>query len=250
VRARSRERARLVVASARSLARASSVQARPAASAVPSPQRRTRLRGLDGALTRALDVALSTVLLIVAAPLFVLVAVAIRLDSPGPVFFCQSRVGLGGREFTMVKFRSMESGAPPEPHQSYIKALASAPAVGADGQLQKLTEDVRVTLVGAILRKTSIDEIPQLINVLAGRMSIVGPRPAVAYELEFYRPEHLERFGVRPGITGLWQVSGRNRLGFYEMLELDLEYVRCHSFAYDLRLLLRTPWAVLSADTA
>ena len=105
-------------------------------------------------------------------------------------------------------------------------------------------------LVGAILRKTSIDEIPQLINVLAGRMAIVGPRPAVAYELELYRPEHLERFLVRPGITGLWQVSGRNRLGFYEMLELDVEYVRCHSFAYDLRLLGRTPWAVLSADTA
>jgi lipopolysaccharide/colanic/teichoic acid biosynthesis glycosyltransferase len=197
-----------------------------------------------------MDVGLSTVLLVVVAPLFVLVAVAIRLDSPGPVFFRQSRVGQGGREFTMLKFRSMELGAATEAHQSYIKALASAPAVVADGRLQKLTEDVRVTLVGAILRKTSIDEIPQLINVLAGRMSIVGPRPAVDYELEFYRPEHLERFGVRPGITGLWQVSGRNRLGFYEMLDLDLEYVRRHSFAYDLWLLLRTPWAVVSADTA
>jgi lipopolysaccharide/colanic/teichoic acid biosynthesis glycosyltransferase len=197
-----------------------------------------------------MDVGLSTVLLICLAPLFVLVALAIRLSSKGPVFFRQSRVGQGGREFTMLKFRSMELGAAAEAHRTYINALASSPAVATDGRLQKLTEDPRVTRVGAILRKTSIDEIPQLINVLAGRMSIVGPRPAVAYELELYRPEHLERFHVRPGITGLWQVSGRARLGFYEMLELDLEYVRCHSFAYDVRLLLRTPWAVLSADTA
>ncbi|HEY1778478.1 MAG TPA: sugar transferase [Solirubrobacteraceae bacterium] len=193
---------------------------------------------------------LSTVMLVVLAPLFVVVAVAIRLDSSGPVLFRQSRVGRGGREFTMLKFRSMELGAGTEAHRSYIKGLADAPALVADGRLQKLTEDARVTLVGAILRKSSIDEIPQLINVLAGRMSIVGPRPAVGYELEFYRPEHLERFSVRPGMTGLWQVCGRNRLGFYEMLDLDLEYVRRHSFAYDLWLLLRTPWAVLSANTA
>ena len=202
------------------------------------------------AAKRTTDLVLAAVMLICLAPFFVLTALAIRLDSPGPVLFRQRRVGRGGREFTMLKFRSMSAHATSEPHHRYVTELAHG-AVGApNGDLRKLTHDPRVTRVGALIRKASIDEWPQLFNVLAGQMSIVGPRPAVHYELALYRPEHRERFAVRPGITGLWQVSGRNRLGFNEMLDLDVEYVRRQTFLFDLWLILRTPLAVLRANTA
>jgi lipopolysaccharide/colanic/teichoic acid biosynthesis glycosyltransferase len=148
----------------------------------------------------------------------------------------------------MLKFRSMGAGAQQDLHRRYIGELAHAPVNGSG--LHKLTRDPRVTRVGAILRKTSIDELPQLLNVLVGQMSLVGPRPAVAYELRHYRPEHHERFAVRPGLTGLWQVSGRARLGLYAMLDLDVEYVRRRSVWLDLRVLLRTPRAVLQGHTA
>ncbi len=184
------------------------------------------------------------------APLFALIALAIRCDSPGSVFFRQRRVGLHGREFTMLKFRSMSADATPEAHYRYVTQLATSGAGPGNGELRKLTEDRRVTRVGSLIRKTSIDEWPQLLNVLTGQMSIVGPRPAVAYELEFYRPEHFERFKVHPGITGLWQVSGRNRLGFNEMLDLDVEYVRSYGPLRDLGLIVRTPLAIVRAHTA
>jgi len=251
---RSRARARLVVAGARSLRRGPSTGPGHVARLVRPALRRGALPRhgslLQDRLKRATDLLLSVVLLVCLAPLFALAAVAIRLDSPGPVFFRQPRIGRDGREFTMLKFRSMALDATPDAHRDYINSLANATGDHSPGGLRKLTADRRVTRVGAILRKTSIDEAPQLINVLAGRMSIVGPRPALAYELEFYRPEHAERFRVRPGMTGLWQVSGRSQLGWSEMLELDIEYVRRQSFAYDMWLLLRTPWAVLSAHTA
>lgn len=202
------------------------------------------------ALKRATDLVLAGLMLICLAPLFILVALAIRLDSPGPALFRQRRVGRGGQEFTMLKFRSMLAGSTPEAHHRYVTQLATAATGTASGDLRKLTEDPRVTRVGAIIRKASVDEWPQLFNVLAAQMSIVGPRPAVKYELELYRPEHFKRFEVRPGITGLWQVSGRSRLGFNEMLDLDVEYVRRHGFGYDLWLMLRTPLAVLRAYTA
>jgi lipopolysaccharide/colanic/teichoic acid biosynthesis glycosyltransferase len=144
----------------------------------------------------------------------------------------------------------MSEHATHEPHHRYVTELADEAVERAAGDLRKLTPDPRVTRVGAIIRKTSIDEWPQLLNVLAGQMSIVGPRPAVRYELDLYRPEHFERFNVRPGMTGLWQVSGRNRLGFNEMLELDVEYARCHGLALDIWIVLRTPLAVFRADTA
>ena len=144
----------------------------------------------------------------------------------------------------------MSAHATHEPHHRYVTELAGETVERAAGDLRKLTHDPRVTRVGAIIRKSSIDEWPQLLNVLAGQMSIVGPRPAVKYELDLYRPEHFERFNVRPGITGLWQVSGRNRLGFNEMLELDVEYARRHGLALDIWIMLRTPLAVLRADTA
>jgi lipopolysaccharide/colanic/teichoic acid biosynthesis glycosyltransferase len=196
----------------------------------------------------AFDEVLACVLLLVLAPLLLIVALAIRLDSPGPVLFRQRRLGLHGREFPMLKFRSMVADAPTDLHRRYIGELAHGPA--DEPGLHKLTGDPRVTRVGAILRKTSIDELPQLLNVIAGRMSLVGPRPAVAYELGHYRREHYERFAVRPGLTGLWQVSGRASLGLYEMLDLDVEYVRRRNLWLDLRVLLRTPKAVLQAQTA
>jgi len=201
---------------------------------------------------RCSDIVVALVMLACLAPVFLLVAIAIRVDSPGPVLFRQRRVGRHGREFTMLKFRSMSADATPDAHRTYIHALANGapPLAAGSGGLLKLTRDGRITRVGAILRKTSLDECPQLLNVLAGTMSIVGPRPALAYELELYRPEHFARFAVRPGITGLWQVCGRNRLDFYEMLDLDVEYARRYGFARDAGLILRTPWAVVRADTA
>ena len=200
-------------------------------------------------LKRATDLVVATLMLVCLSPLFVVVALAIRLDSPGPIFFRQRRIGRDGREFTMLKFRSMSQDATHEAHHNYVTALAAGPAEPLSG-LRKLTGDSRVTRTGAIIRKASIDEGPQLLNVIAAQMSIVGPRPAVRYELELYRPEHFERFGVRPGITGLWQVSGRARLGFNEMLDLDVEYARHHGFLFDLWIMLRTPLAVLRAHTA
>lgn len=207
---------------------------------------------LRSRLKRVGDVTVASVMIVCLAPLFLTIAIAIRLDSPGPVLFRQRRIGRNGREFTMLKFRSMSADATPEAHRRYITALAngSLPSSAAGGGLRKLTQDGRVTRVGAILRKTSLDECPQLFNVLAGRMSIVGPRPALAYELDFYRAEHFKRFAVRPGLTGLWQVCGRNRLDFYEMLDLDLEYVYRHGFLSDVWLILRTPWAMVRANTA
>ena len=202
------------------------------------------------ALKRATDLLVAIVLVAVLAPALLPIAIAVRLDSPGPALFRQRRVGRRGREFSMLKFRSMAVNAPPELHRRYVEKLFDEKPGPSDSALRKLTGDPRVTRIGAILRRTSIDELPQLLNVLVGQMSLVGPRPAVAYELEHYRPYHYERFAVRPGLTGLWQVSGRGRLGLQTMLDLDVEYVRNRSLMLDLRMLLRTPKAVLDAFTA
>jgi lipopolysaccharide/colanic/teichoic acid biosynthesis glycosyltransferase len=198
---------------------------------------------------RALDVVVALALLLVLLPIIALVAVAVRLDSAGPLLFRQQRYGRGCRPFTVLKFRTMHDGVSPEAHRRYIAQLASAPNDGGAG-LKKLTGDLRVTRVGAFLRRTSLDELPQLVNVVRGEMSIVGPRPALSYELEHYAPEHFDRFDVRPGLTGLWQVSGRNAIGFVGMLELDAEYARTTSLRLDAMILLRTPLAVLRANSA
>jgi lipopolysaccharide/colanic/teichoic acid biosynthesis glycosyltransferase len=184
-------------------------------------------------------------LLVAALPLLVTIAVAIKLDSAGPVIFRQRRLGRYRVPFNVLKFRTMTAGAPSEPHRRYIAQLASDGSGAPVGGLKKLTPDPRVTRVGAVLRKLSLDELPQLVNVLRGEMSLVGPRPALEYELEHYRPEHYERFAVRPGLTGLWQVSGRSRLGFQEMLDLDVQYVRQRSARLDAWILCRTPRALL-----
>lgn len=208
------------------------------------------LRAQQFVVKRVLDVLLASAGLVLTAPLFAVIAVAIKLDSPGPVFFRQERVGLRGRRFRVVKFRTMFDGVPDDVHREHVRrqivdeAAASVDA-GHGEPVYKLVEDGRVTRVGRILRRTSLDELPQLVNVLRGEMSLVGPRPPLPYELEAYEPWQFERLRVTPGITGLWQVSGRSRLSYRRMCELDLEYVRRWSLGLDLKILARTIPVVL-----
>ncbi|MEA2226656.1 MAG: hypothetical protein QOH46_4160 [Solirubrobacteraceae bacterium] len=218
---------------------------RPGQDALPDArgaESRARPARLDG--RRVLDVAMACVLLVLASPVMLVAALVIRLEGGGPVLYRQRRYGKDQRAFTMLKFRTMTDGASSGPHRAYIARLAGEGRPVPASGLRKLTDDARVTRVGRRLRRASLDELPQLLNVLAGHMSIVGPRPAIDYELEFYAPQHYERFAVRPGITGLWQVSGRNRLGFLEMLDRDVEYVRRRSVALDLLILAKTPLAM------
>ena len=193
---------------------------------------------------RLIDLALAGLALILLAPLLLVIAVIVKVGSRGPTLFRQERLGQGGATFTVLKFRTMHHGTPDAPHREYIAKLAAGEA--DDDGLKKLTRDPRVTRVGRVLRKLSLDELPQLINVLRGDMSLVGPRPALEYELPHYAPVHFERFSVKPGITGLWQVSGRSRLGFDEMLDLDVEYARATSLLLDLKILAKTPLAALT----
>lgn len=178
---------------------------------------------------RIFDVLASGVALLLLSPVFAVVAILVKSTSPGPVFFLQERPGLRGKPFRIFKFRSMRTF-----EDSY------AP----DGT--ELTNDQRITRVGAILRRTSVDELPQLLNVFVGEMSLVGPRPALAYQVERYDPEQRKRLNVRPGLTGLAQVSGRNSLTWEQKIALDLDYVRRLSFVLDLRILLRTVRVVIS----
>jgi lipopolysaccharide/colanic/teichoic acid biosynthesis glycosyltransferase len=199
-------------------------------------------------------------LIVLLLPLMLVVALVIRFDSRGPVLFRQSRLGRGMEPFTVLKFRTMAVDSSSELHERYIAELASSRPNGngsgngnGNGQhrengngadsIKKLTADPRVTRVGRLLRRTSIDELPQLFNVVGGSMSLIGPRPALEYEIQYYSPLHFKRFDVRPGITGLWQVSGRNRLDFHEMLDLDAKYSQEATLATDVGILARTPTA-------
>ena len=193
---------------------------------------------------RAIDLVVSALLLVLLSPLFLVLALAIVVDSGRPVFFRQIRLARGLREFRVLKFRTMKLGATSELHQDYIKKLATGQA--DDDNLKKLTEDPRVTRVGHLLRKTSLDELPQLVNVFLGNMSLVGPRPALEYELQYYGEQHYERFAVKPGMTGLWQVSGRNEVGFTEMLDLDADYAGASNLVTDIKILVKTPMAAIS----
>jgi lipopolysaccharide/colanic/teichoic acid biosynthesis glycosyltransferase len=196
---------------------------------------------------RGLDVALALTALGLTAPLSIAIALAIRATSPGPVLFRQQRLTLGGRPFTMFKFRTMYDGVSDEAHREYVTTMiASDEHVVRDGQSFKLHGDGRVTSVGRWLRRYSLDELPQLLNVLRGEMSIVGPRPALDYEVARYEPWQLERLSVKPGITGHWQVSGRNRLTYAEMCRLDIDYIRGWSFTEDLWIVIRTPWVMVT----
>jgi lipopolysaccharide/colanic/teichoic acid biosynthesis glycosyltransferase len=186
---------------------------------------------------RPLDLLIAVPLVILFAPLMALIAVMIVLDSPGPAIFVQERIGRGRRPFLMRKFRSMYIGNDDASHRE-AAANWFAGVAAPDGY--KLRRDARVTRVGRVLRRTSLDELPQLFNVLRGEMSLVGPRPAIGYELDHYADWHYLRFNVRPGVTGLWQVSGRDWVPASEMMRMDCDYVRRSSPLIDLKILALT----------
>ncbi len=192
---------------------------------------------------RMLDLVLGLVLLLATLPLWPLIALAIKLDSPGPVLHVQIRLGKNGRPFRFFKFRSMFRDAE-------SRRAALLPNNEADGPVFKIRRDPRITRVGRILRRTSADELPQLVNVVLGDMSLVGPRPPLPHEVEQYRLSDRLRLAVKPGLTGLWQVNGRGQCSFDEWMEYDARYVRQISFWLDLSILVRTVWAVLSCRGA
>jgi lipopolysaccharide/colanic/teichoic acid biosynthesis glycosyltransferase len=207
-------------------------------------------------MKRSMDIAGSVLALTTLSPLLLLISLIIKLTSRGPVLFRQVRVGQYGKTFTFLKFRSMYFASDHAVHKEYVKEFISGS--GDSGQVQhngravfKLTRDPRITPLGRLLRKTSLDELPQLLNVLNGEMSLVGPRPPIPYELECYDIWHNCRLlAVKPGITGLWQVRGRSRVKFDEMVRLDLRYATSWSLWLDVKILLQTPKAVLTGDGA
>lgn len=212
---------------------------------------------------RLMDLVLATLMLFLLSPLMVLVAILIRLDTPGPVFFVQERVGARRRSeggsatwkvenFCVRKFRSMVANADQSVHQAHIKAFVegSIETTDMDKSKFKLKGDPRVTRVGRILRKTSLDELPQLFNVIKGEMSLVGPRPVPTYEVAEYQARHHERLAALPGITGLWQVKGRSQVSFEDMVALDIDYIRSRSLWLDIKILFLTVPAVLSGRGA
>jgi lipopolysaccharide/colanic/teichoic acid biosynthesis glycosyltransferase len=222
----------------------------------PDLARRDSAKKFFCAIKRFMDVVGSVLALLIFAPVLLAIAIAIKLTSKGPVFFRQKRVGQYGEQFVFLKFRSMQVNNDATVHKEFVRQLIAGKAVsdGSDknGQaVYKLTKDRRVTRVGAFLRKTSLDELPQFWNVLKGEMSLVGPRPAIAYEVEAYDIWHRRRvLEAKPGITGLWQVHGRSRMKFDEMVRLDLRYAKTWSPWMDLKILLRTPVVVVFGDGA
>jgi len=201
------------------------------------------------AVKRGVEPVVAVLLLLALLPVLLLVALAVKIDSRGPVLFRQRRVGHRLTEFPVLKFRTMIHNAPEELHREYIADMVRS-GDGDEQSIKKMTDDPRITKIGAFLRRTSLDELPQLINVVLGQMSLVGPRPAIAYELEHYEDHHFARFDVRPGMTGLWQVSGRNELSFTDMLDLDVRYTREAGPSKDLQILARTPIAVVRKHVA
>ncbi len=202
-----------------------------------------RLTGFQAVAKRTFDLVVGLLLLVLSLPFWLVVALVIKSGSPGPVLYRQRRVGRSGREFTLLKFRTMVVGA--EAMKGEVRG-----AEGPAGRLFKMRDDVRVTRAGRFLRRWSLDELPQLLNVLSGSMSLVGPRPPLPEEVAAYEPWHRDRLEVRPGITGLWQVSGRSELSFDDYVRLDLFYIENWSLAYDLYLLIKTVPAVVSGRGA
>jgi lipopolysaccharide/colanic/teichoic acid biosynthesis glycosyltransferase len=199
---------------------------------------------------RAVDIAGSFAALVALLPLFIIISLVIKLTSTGPVFFRQKRIGQFGREFGFLKFRSMYVNSDPGIHQEYIRKLIDEKLDDSSGRY-KIKNDPRITPVGRFLRKSSLDELPQFINVLLGEMSLVGPRPPIPYEFEWYSLWHRRRvLEAKPGITGAWQVDGRSRTTFDEMVRMDLRYIRNRCFWLDIKILLKTPSAVIRGDGA
>ncbi len=208
--------------------------------------RGTRLVGYSWMLKRGFDVAFAGVALVLMSPFLLLIAAAVALTSRGPVFYRQTRIGINGKPFQMLKFRSMRVDGGISLHSDFALEWIHGRTGDADGQgVHKMVHDPRVTRVGRIIRATSLDELPQFWNVLRGDMSVVGPRPPLPYEVERYTEWHRRRLSVPPGITGSWQVSGRNLLSFDEMVALDVAYIENWSFENDVRIVLRTIPAML-----
>ena len=222
----------------------------------PDLEKRQRSNRLGRATKRMIDVVGSLTLLAMLSPILFIIAVVIKLTSRGPILFRQKRIGEHGTPFTFLKFRSMYINNDSSEHKEYVRQLIAGqaekkPANGNGTGVFKLTNDRRITPVGRILRRASLDELPQLINVLHGEMSLVGPRPPVPYEVEAYATWHRRRLlEAKPGITGLWQVYGRSRVEFDDMVRLDLRYARDCSPLLDLKILLQTPRAVMGGDGA
>lgn len=206
-------------------------------------------------IKRAIDITGSLSALILLSPVMAAIAIAIKLTSPGPVLFKQHRIGHHGRKFSFWKFRSMRTGNNAAIHEEFVKTLIAGQngASAQDGgqKVYKITHDPRITPIGRFLRRTSLDELPQFFNVLTGHMSLVGPRPPIPYEVKYYDIWHRRRvLDAKPGITGLWQVTGRSRVGFDEMVRLDLRYATSWSLWLDFKILLQTPRAVFGGEGA
>jgi exopolysaccharide biosynthesis polyprenyl glycosylphosphotransferase len=217
--------------------------------------RGSNIEGLNFIVKRGFDILTASIMLVMASPILLLAALAIWLEDQGPVFFRQTRIGIRGEEFDFLKLRSMRCAAGDNAHREYVKKWirhgerAATNGAQADGEkIFKLTDDKRITRVGRILRRYRIDELPQIINVLRGDMSLIGPRPAVPYELELYKGWHRRRLDAVPGITGLWQVSGGNRLSFDDMVRLDVKYIEDWSLISDIKILARTVPVLLRGE--
>lgn len=210
-------------------------------------------RGWVEVSCRILDLVVALVALVILSPVMLIIALVVRLESPGPAIFRQERVGRHQRPFTLNKFRTMASGASHDRHRKFVEGLYAGerPQATDEGPRFKLAQDPRITRVGRLLRRSSLDELPQLWNVIRGEMSLVGPRPPIDYEVASYPAPHwLTRFDVKPGLTGLWQVSGRCDLTVDQMIALDIEYVQRRSLRLNLLILLRTLPAVLGTRGA
>ena len=241
----------------------------PVPRVVDKPQPRKRASRMYFMLKRAMDIVLSGMALVALSPLMLVIAILVRLDSPGGAIFAQERVGVRVKvrngqkswevkQFTVYKFRTMRQDSNSEIHKAFVTALiekdeqklTSMNGNGKDDKKYKLVDDPRITRVGKFLRKTSLDELPQFWNVFKGDMSLVGPRPALAYEVDLYTPRHLRRLEVQPGLTGLWQVAARSAVDFDGMVDLDIWYVENQSLLVDLDLIWKTPFAMLRGKGA
>jgi lipopolysaccharide/colanic/teichoic acid biosynthesis glycosyltransferase len=229
--------------------------AAPAAAALVTPQWAER-HAPPGYLAakRTLDVVVAAATLVLGAPLWLLIALLIKLSSPGPVFYRGAVVGKGGAPFRYYKFRTMRADSDNKAHKEWLEKFVKQDAAfaqdAAGKQVFKVIDDPRITPAGRYLRKLSLDEAPQMINVLRGEMSIVGPRPPVPYEAEHYDDVARQRLSVTPGITGLYQVTARSQVGFSGMLAIDLDYIRRRSLGLDLWIMLKTPWVMLTGKGA
>ena len=189
---------------------------------------------------RTLDFVAALLGIVVLSPLFAILYLSVKLGSRGPALYTQRRVGENGQTFQFYKFRTMVHRNDDSIHRAYSQRLINGWAANGQDKGYKMTDDPRVTRLGRFLRKSSLDELPQLFNVLRGEMSLVGPRPPIAYEVEYYQDWHRQRLEAKPGITGLWQVSGRSQVPFDEMVMLDIHYMEHWSMLLDLKILLKT----------